>query len=76
MTGLDGDGLKVLHVSEGSPAQAKGWKAGERICRVNDMTVDASGRSDQLWAYGAEGSKVRIGLCNGEARELTLQTYY
>lgn len=76
MTGLDGDGLKVLHVSEGSPAQAGGWKAGDRICRINDVAVDASGRTDQLWAYGAEGSRVRIGLCTGEARELTLRTYY
>ncbi len=75
-TGPDGEGLKVLHVSEGSPAQAEGWKAGERICRVNDAVVNASGRTDQLWAYGAEGSRIRIGLCNGETRELTLRTYY
>jgi hypothetical protein len=72
----DGPAAKIIHVSAGSPADRAGWKAGERICRINDGKVDVQNSDGYSWAYGAEGSVLAIDLCSGEKRRLTLQSYY
>jgi hypothetical protein len=72
----DGDALKVLHVSTGSPAAASGWKSGDRICRVGGVAARPDGGIRPAWAVGKEGSTIAIELCNGQTRQLTLANYY
>lgn len=73
-----GDALHVLHVMRGSPAAEGGWREGERICAADGMPVGeqvrAAGGVD--WAVGAPGRTVRLTLCTGEERTLTLRRFY
>lgn len=68
------DRLVVLHVMRGGPADAGGWRAGEQICRVDDAAV-APGTALH-WPVGAPGRTVRLGLCDGGERSLTLRAFY
>lgn len=72
----DGPGFKVMHVSKGSPAELAGWKAGERICEVNGAPIDPRQEAAVRWKNGSEGTVVALGLCDGETRWLTLNSYY
>jgi hypothetical protein len=72
----DGEALKVLHVSIGSPAAASGWKTGDRICSVDGVAALPESRIRPDWAVGKEGTTIAIQLCDGETRHLTLATYY
>lgn len=72
----DGDALKVLHVSPGSPAAGTGWKPGDRICSVDGAAARSDGSMRPDWAVGKEGSTIAIELCNGQTRHLTLASYY
>lgn len=72
----DGAAAKIIHVSAGSPADRAGWKAGERICRINDGAISVRNSDGFAWAYGAEGRAIAIDLCSGEKRRLLLQSYY
>lgn len=70
----DGDRLTVVHVMRGGPAEGAGWRAGEQICRVDGNIVD---RGDTLgWPVGPAGRTVRLGLCDGSERPLTLRAFY
>lgn len=73
-----GTALRVVHVMRGSPAAAAGWKAGEQIC-----TADGEAVAEQVkrvgvveWSVGVPGRVVRLGLCNGPERSLTLARFY
>lgn len=78
LVGLERDRLKVLHVMRGGPAAAAGWQPGETICRINDQPVTADYPTSALakWAIGAPGTAVRLGLCDGTVRTLTLRQFY
>jgi predicted aspartyl protease len=73
-----GDRLQVIHVSEGSPAAAAGWREGEEIVSVNGVAVgETYYKSEQhKWSHGEPGASVTLGLANGSQRRLTLLDYY
>ncbi|MES2988126.1 MAG: aspartyl protease family protein [Pseudomonadota bacterium] len=70
--------LDVLHVMRGSPAEAAGFKAGERICAADGASVredvEADGNVD--WSIGAPGRVVRLQECDGRERSITLRAFY
>lgn len=70
--------LKVVHVMRGSPAEGGGWHAGDLICSVDGQPIDADYLSRGLgaWSAGAPGRVVRLGLCDGPVRSLTLASFY
>jgi hypothetical protein len=78
LLGIEGDRLKVLHVMAGGPAAASGWREGETICEVNGTTVSKDYATSPLaaWSAGTPGTIVRVGLCDGGARELRLARFY
>lgn len=75
---LRGGQLNVVHVMRGSPAATQGWKAGERICAADGVPVSdqigVAGASD--WTAGRPGRTVRLKLCSGPERQLTLAQFY
>lgn len=72
-----GTALRVVHVMRGSPAAAGGWKAGEQICAADDIPVVEDVRDGAVeWTIGAPGRTVRIALCDGGERRLTLADFY
>ncbi|MBN8815496.1 MAG: aspartyl protease family protein [Sphingomonas sp.] len=72
------DRLRVLHVMRGSPAAAGGWQPGEEICGIDGISVSAGYRSDPIamWPAGNPGRVVRLRLCGGSTRALTLARFY
>jgi hypothetical protein len=69
--------LRVAHVMRGSPAAAGGWKAGEAICMSEGMPVATQVREGLVdWGAGAPGRTVRLGMCDGSERVLTLARFY
>jgi len=78
LVGLERDRLKVLHVMRGGPAAAAGWQPGDTICRVDGQPITADYPTSALakWSIGAPGTAVRLGLCDGTVRTLTLRQFY
>ena len=78
LVGLERDRLKVLHVMRGGPAAAAGWQPGDTICRVDGQPITADYPTSALakWSIGAPGTVVRLGLCDGTVRALTLRQFY
>ena len=78
LVGLERDRLKVLHVMRGGPAAAAGWQAGTTICQVDGQAITPDYASSALakWAVGTPGTVVRLGLCDGTTRPLTLAQFY
>ncbi len=78
LVGLEGDRLKVLHVMRGGPAAAAGWRTGDMICRIDGQPIGADYPASALarWSIGAPGTAVRLGLCDGSTRVLTLARFY
>lgn len=73
----DGDRLNVVHVMRGGPAAAAGWRAGEAICSVDGAIIGrVPGDAALSWPVGPPGRTVRLGLCDGEDRTLTLRNFY
>ncbi|MBR0554048.1 PDZ domain-containing protein [Stakelama marina] len=68
----------VVHVMANSPAERSGWHAGDEICSVNGHPAGEVASSPMLqdWAKQAPGTVVKLGLCNGEAKQLVLQKFY
>lgn len=77
MLGQRGDRLRVLHVMRSSPAAAE-WQAGMEICAVDGSPIPAAYASSPLasWSTGAPGRTVRLQLCDGTERSLTLARFY
>ncbi len=73
MVAQEADRLRVLHVMRGSPAAASGWRAGTDICAVDGMPAADAPRD---WATGTPGRRVRLTLCDGAERSLTLARFY
>jgi hypothetical protein len=78
LLGIEPDRLKILHVMAGGPAEAAGWKAGELICAIDGTAIGADYATGPLaaWSIGAPGTVVRIGMCDGTTRALTLRAFY
>ncbi|MGV3456063.1 aspartyl protease family protein [Sphingomonas sp.] len=73
MVAPDRDRLRVIHVMRDSPAAATGWRAGTLICAVDGAPVASAARD---WAIGTPGRRVRLTLCDGNERTLTLASFY
>lgn len=73
LLGAEGTHLRVLHVMRGSPAAESGWREGETICSEGGTPV--YGRPIE-WSAGTPGRVVRLGLCDGTGRSLTLRKFY
>lgn len=72
-----GTALRVVHVMRGSPAAASGWKSGETICSADGIAVTEDVRDGAVeWTIGTPGRTVRIALCDGTERNLTLADFY
>jgi hypothetical protein len=72
-----GSALRIVHVMRGSPAAAGGWKAGERICAADGIPVPEDVKDGRVeWTIGAPGRIVRLHLCDGTERSLTLAGFY
>jgi predicted aspartyl protease len=78
LLGYDRARLRVLHVMAGGPAAKAGWKANELICTVDGMPVALTpdGGVDVRWGTDAPGRVVRLALCDGAERSLTLARFY
>lgn len=73
----EADRLRVLHVMRGSPAAATGWTAGASICAVDGVRVSRDTAAQVTgWAAGTPGRRVRLTLCGGGDRALTLARFY
>jgi predicted aspartyl protease len=71
------DGLSVVHVMRGSPAEAAGVKGGDRICRVDGAIVDAGwSPAQRKWSIGAPGRRVVLTLCDGRSLPIVLARFY
>jgi hypothetical protein len=78
LLGVSRDRLRVLHVMRGGPAAASGWHAGDEICAIDGHAIPADYATSPLasWSIGAPGRVVRIDLCDGTRRTLTLARFY
>ena len=78
LVGMERDRLTVLHVMRGGPAAAAGWRVGERICRIDGQPIGADYPTSALakWSIGKPGTMVRLGMCDGTVRTLTLKRFY
>lgn len=73
----DDQGLEVIFVAPGSPAEEAGWKAGERITAIDGQPIGPDYFESMFrWIRGEDGTKVRLTTANGEERTLELRTYY
>jgi C-terminal processing protease CtpA/Prc len=70
-------GLTVHYVSPGSPAEAAGWKKGERVTALDGKPVTKDWwRTTLAWAKAKPGTTVRLTMADGSERTLTLARYY
>lgn len=78
LLGYSGGALRVLHVMRGSPAAETGWREGDTICASDGAPVAerADGPGSIAWGAGAPGRVVRVTLCDGRERTLTLRRFY
>jgi len=78
LLGYDRARLRVLHVMAGGPAAKAGWKANELICTVDGMPValTSGGTIDVRWGTDTPGRVVKLALCDGAERSLTLASFY
>ncbi|MEG3180792.1 retropepsin-like aspartic protease [Sphingomonas sp. LT1P40] len=78
MLAQEGPRLRVLHVMRGSPAAAAGWRAGAEICGIDGSAIPAlyTGSALASWSIGIPGRTVRLSLCDGAERNLTLARFY
>ena len=63
---------------QGSPASTTGWRDGDEICAVDGQPIAPDYAASPLarWSVGAPGRTVRLGLCTGSVRALTLRRFY
>jgi len=78
LMGYAGNSLRVLHVMRGSPAAESGWHQGDTICAANGTPITdvASAQALSGWTAGTPGTTVRLTLCDGTQRRLTLRRFY
>ena len=72
-----GDGLRIVHVAEHSPAEGAGLMAGDCIGWIDGVRVDAAYlRGHRRMGTMPAGSAFVLGLTDGRAVRLTLADYY
>ena len=72
-----GDALVVSFVAPGSPADAAGWKEGERISRLDGEPAGRdSARLFTAWTEAPAGREVRFTMSDGSERRLVLADYF
>lgn len=78
LLGLATDRLRVIHVMRGGPAAAAGWREGDQICAVDGtpVTPGFAAGPKATWTVGPPGTVVRLTLCSGDVRTLTLSRFY
>lgn len=78
MMAQSGQRLRVLHVMRGSPAAAQGWREGTEICAVDGEPIPVAYADSAMagWSVGTPGRRVRLALCDGGERSLTLASFY
>lgn len=78
MLAQDGSRLKILHVMRGSPAALAGITPGNEICGVDGAPIPAAYAASAMagWSIGMPGRVVRLDLCDGNRRDLTLARFY
>lgn len=78
LLGYDRARLRVLHVMSGGPGAKAGWKTDELICAVDGKPVSLTpdGGVDVRWGTDAPGRVVKLTLCDGAERSLTLANFY
>lgn len=78
LMGFADNRLRVLHVMRGSPAADSGWHEGDTICAANGTSITDAASAQALsgWTAGTPGTSVRLTLCNGVERVLTLRRFY
>ncbi len=73
----DGEAFKVMFVSPNSPAQAAGFKTGDRVIAIDGKPSSAWSLEQRLALEdGAPGRRADFRLDNGAIRSLTLADYY
>ena len=73
----DGGALVVDHVCPGSPAEAAGFKAGDRVTALDGQPVDAGWwKVLARWSRLPAGAKVRLTMADGHERAVELADYY
>ncbi len=78
LLGIMPNRIRVLHVMRNGPAAASGWKDGDLICSVDGEPVTPAYPTTPLalWTVGEPGRVVRLGMCAGPERSLTLRRFY
>lgn len=73
----DGAALVVTFVAPGSPAEAAGWRAGERITHLDGAPVGDDWWSRwAAWERQGDGAEARLTMADGSERLLRQSTYY
>ncbi|MGE7207703.1 aspartyl protease family protein [Sphingomonas sp. NPDC019816] len=78
LMGVGGDRLRVLHVMRGGPADKAGWREGDAICAIDGRPIPADYVDSPMarWTVGKPGTTVRLRMCDGQERSLTLARFY
>lgn len=78
LMGVAGDRLRVLHVMRGGPADKAGWREGDAICAIDGQPIpkDYVDSAMARWTVGKPGTTVRLRMCDGQERSLTLARFY
>lgn len=66
-------GLRVVHVSPGSPAAAAGFKPDDLIIALDGKPIDAAA---EQWQTGPAGKTVALTMSDTTVRNVTLKDYY
>lgn len=73
----DGDAVKVLFVSPGSPAAAAGWREGERVAALDGRPFGPGWIADWQRLHDApDGTTIRLTMADGSERTLVLSGYF
>lgn len=75
---LAGDeGIEVIHVASGSPAEHAGWKVGDRVVSINGEELGAAAQ-ELWWKYsrGPAGEWVVVAHADGRLVEMVLAEFY
>jgi hypothetical protein len=73
----DDTALVVEHVAPGSPAEAAGWKPGERVTALDGTPVDKDWwRIWADWSRATPGTMAELTMADGTVRTLALADYF
>jgi hypothetical protein len=72
----DSEALRVTYVAPGSPAEAAGLKAGDRITAIDGHAVTSGSSADADWRLGPAGRHVELSLDDHRPVSIKLKDYY